>query len=106
MAKRPNRYAEARLCLASGSVGMLLLVFSVLAVKDRALLSGNAVNESVAETGSANALVLSVPTSTPAPSARPGAVATETDATAEPTPAPTAATAAPTSSPQTRSGGS
>src|SRR5450759_2012551 len=36
MAKRPNRYTEARMYLVGGSVGLLLIVWSVLAMKDLA----------------------------------------------------------------------
>jgi hypothetical protein len=35
MAKRPHRYTEARMYLVGGSVGLLLIVWSGLAMKDR-----------------------------------------------------------------------
>lgn len=34
MAKRPHRYTEARMYLVGGSVGLLLIVWSALAMKD------------------------------------------------------------------------
>jgi len=36
MAKRPHRYTEARMYLVGGSVGLLLIVWSALAMKDLA----------------------------------------------------------------------
>lgn len=60
MAKRPNRYTEARMYLVGGSVGLLLIVWSVLAMKDLARST----------TTSAPALVVLIPP-TEAPVATP-----------------------------------
>src|SRR5437899_2776673 len=101
MAKQRHRYAEARIYLAGGSVGLLLIVWSVLAMKDR---GGSA-------TTSAQTMVGQIPTSAPAAIPQPAAASTSSSggstarprATAKPN---TAASPRPTQQPQTRSRGS
>jgi hypothetical protein len=98
MAKRPNRYTEARMYLAGGSVGLLLIVWSALAMKD---IAGSAATS--AQTTAA--LVPPVATSQPAVgSSNPSSGSTvKPRATARPN-APVAPR--PTAKPQTRSRGS
>jgi hypothetical protein len=98
MAKRPNRYTEARMYLVGGSVGLLLIVWSALAMKDIARS---------ATTGAQTAAAL-VP---PAAGQRPAAGSSNSSSggsTAKPQSARPNATSAPrpTPKPQTRSRGS
>lgn len=113
MARRPNRYTEARLYLAGGSVGLMLILWSAFAAKDQfgspetTESSTSDAQVAVVTTLAAQPTPAAIATTSVAATAAPAA-ADETavvEATAAPTPAPTAA---PTASPQvqTRSKGS
>ena len=102
MAKRPHRYTEARLYLVGGSVGMLLIVWSALAMKD---LAGSV-------TTSAQTPVALIPPEAQAATPQPAAASSNSSSggsTAKPqaTSRPNATAAPrPTPKPQTRSRGS
>ena len=78
MANRRSRYNEARLYMAGGSVGLLLIVWSVLAMKDR-VPAGTADASTPQSTASASSGSIKAPQATtkpraaaaPAPAARP-----------------------------------
>jgi hypothetical protein len=78
MANRRNRYNEARLYMAGGSVGLLLIIWSVLAMKDS--VPGTAADASTPQpTAAASSGSIKAPQATtkpraiaaPAPIARP-----------------------------------
>jgi hypothetical protein len=93
MAKRPNRYLEARMYMAGGSVGLLLILWSVFAIKDRSFLSQNA----SATDGQVEAAATAVPAATAAPASS-SSSSRSSSTTARATTVPTA-----TPQPQTRS---
>ncbi len=101
MPKRPHRYTEARMYLLGGSVGMLLIVWSALAMKDLPSSATTSAQTSVA------LIPPVVPAATPQPAA--GSASSSGGSTAKPpaTAKPNAtASPRPTQQPQTRSRGS
>jgi hypothetical protein len=92
MANRRSRYNEARLYMAGGSVGLLLIVWSVLAMKDR--VPGTTAD---ASTPQPTAAATSAPASSSSGTIKAPQATTKPRAIARP---------APTARPQTRSSGS
>jgi hypothetical protein len=101
MAKRPHRYTEARMYLVGGSVGMLLIVWSALAMKDLASSATTSAQTPVALIPPAAAAATPQPAVGPASSS--GGSTAKPRATAKPN---ATAFPRPTQQPQTRSRGS